>query len=523
MPSIIEIILNATDNTAGGFASARANLQGLQAASQQMARGTTGTPTAARQAVSATQAQRSATAIASAEIAAHARVQAAMQTGHNRIEAQRLSSIGRVEAADRAANARVTAAEIAADARVEAERIRAENRIEMLQRRNAASGGGGPALPRTFAGFTQAGLLQGAGALGIATGGAELVAQMSQLASAGQAAQVSLDGTRASLGALLQDQQRANDVFDRAVAVGREYGSTQQEVASALQASALLIRDTNQPIEKTMEVLMRLSSLNPAEGVEGASFAIAELASGDIVSLNERFRIGRDEARAWRDQIMAGADPIEVMNRGLLDMGIGVDAISARMAGAAGEQRRYNMAIEDMSMALNEAARASGLRDFLPQLLGDTAQQIRDITAALEAMPAAFQNMIPAPVLQAFQFLDRVEDRLSGQLQQSKNLIAAGLGSGGPGGSGFGRSPTASDAEVTPPPPLSRRTGPYANTLVRTPGGVTMTPQAQGAVINNYNITVPVQGSLVHTGDVVDNIETGMAQKAQRTGSTRRR
>lgn len=41
------------------------------------------------------------------------------------------------------------------------------------------------------------------------------------------------------------------------------------------------------------KLAMRLSKLNPAEGLEGAAFSMKELMSGDYVSLVERFNIGR--------------------------------------------------------------------------------------------------------------------------------------------------------------------------------------------------------------------------------------
>jgi len=169
-----------------------------------------------------------------------------------------------------------------------------------------------------------------------------------------------LDQNRRTLGTLLQDVEKGNAVFAEAIAFGQKYGYTQQEMGSAVAGAAGIIKNSNQTTEKTLEVLGRLASLNPAEGIEGATVAIKELASGDIVSLAERFNISKTAANAMKDAIVAGADPIQVLDAALSGMGVSADVLSQRMEGANGALLRNKLAGENLMLSLGSLLQAFG-------------------------------------------------------------------------------------------------------------------------------------------------------------------
>lgn len=234
------------------------------------------------------------------------------------------------------------------------------------QRRKAqtAGAGAGAALPRTFAGFTGGGALQAAGALGLATSAAEVISQVNQLATQGARINVILDGNRRALGALLGDVDKGDDIWQRGIAQAREWGYTQQEAGEAIRSASFLIQNSTAPIEKILEVQARLAAISPEQGLAGAAFAARELASGDTVSLVERFEIPREAANRWRDEIRAGADAVEVLDRGLAEMGATNAIIAAGMEGLAGQQKDYNQAIEDLQMVLGKLIQSTGWLEF---------------------------------------------------------------------------------------------------------------------------------------------------------------
>lgn len=247
--------------------------------------------------------------------------------------------------------------------RTQEQLIRAENRLsrERIASARAAIGGavgglvGGGAL-----GSLAGGVLGGIGptaVIGLASG------QVAGLARAGYDLRVSLDQSRRSLGAFLGDMDRGNRIFERATAAGHDLGFTQQQTAQAIQASTLLIRNSHQPVEQIITLLTQLQALAPEQGIEGAAFALRELAGGDIVSLTDRFNINRQAVNKWKAEIQSGGDVVEVVSRGLRDdLGLSLDIIKTNLEGATGAQRRHAQALEDFKIALGDFVEGPGTR-----------------------------------------------------------------------------------------------------------------------------------------------------------------
>jgi hypothetical protein len=91
-------------------------------------------------------------------------------------------------------------------------------------------------------------------------------------------------------------------IFDEVTKQALKYG---QDVNAALAGSQSFMSATMNPktITELNMLAMRLSKLNPSEGLEGAVFSLKELLSGDYTSISERFNISRSmlkdsEARA---------------------------------------------------------------------------------------------------------------------------------------------------------------------------------------------------------------------------------
>jgi hypothetical protein len=215
------------------------------------------------------------------------------------------------------------------------------------------------------------------GGLGIATGIGQVAGELRQLAADGQDVQASLDRTRGSLGAVLGSQARANDIFDQAADFADRYKITQQEMAGAIQASSQIIRTSQAPIENILGTLARLQVLSPEQGLQGAALALRELTSGDIRSLVGRFEVSRDAANAMKREIAGGADAVQVLGTYLDSVGITNGALEASLTGAAGQQRDYNRAIEELGLKVNDVVTSAGWREFQTGLISATTNEIR--------------------------------------------------------------------------------------------------------------------------------------------------
>lgn len=214
------------------------------------------------------------------------------------------------------------------------------------------------------------------GGLGIATGLGQVISLTRQLSSEGQDVQASLDRTRGSLGAVLGSQARANSIFDEANRFADRYKLTQQEMAGAIQASSQIIRTSHSPLQDILSDLGRLNVLSPEQGLEGAALAMRELTSGDTRSLVGRFEVSRDAANAMKREIQGGADAVQVLDRYLTSAGITDGALEASLAGASGQQREYNRAIEDLGLKVNQVVTSAGWREFQTGLIRSTTDEI---------------------------------------------------------------------------------------------------------------------------------------------------
>jgi hypothetical protein len=313
----------------------------------------------------ATANQRLALSSAAVTAAERQRIAAATQIAQlqQRVAAAETDAAGRVELYTRAV-AQATAGTkeyYAAQLRL----ISAQKELDRAQ-----SGGSQGTLQRALSGAGS----QALGALGLVGGVAAATQQLNQYSAEGQQLIITQEGMRRSLGALLGDQTRANTVFEQATEFAHRYKLTQEETGQAVQSASQLIKNSTQPVEKILEVMTRLSSLAPEQGISGAGFAIRELASGDIQSIADRFNVGRKRATEWRDAIVAGGDAVTVLDKGLRDLGVGQESLTTLTKGAVGAQRDYNKALEDFKLSLGEIRQSSGVQqgqtDFLRAMTG---------------------------------------------------------------------------------------------------------------------------------------------------------
>lgn len=109
----------------------------------------------------------------------------------------------------------------------------------------------------------------------------------------------------ATLGAAMEQQQyqdtfiaRAgnealgNAIYDQVSKQALQFGQKVDQAMSAANSFMSMSMDPKQ-LTDLNKLAMRLSKLNPKEGLEGAAFSMKELMSGDYVSIVERFNMGR--------------------------------------------------------------------------------------------------------------------------------------------------------------------------------------------------------------------------------------
>lgn len=128
---------------------------------------------------------------------------------------------------------------------------------------------------------------------------------------------------------LVGSQQKANEQM--AVLQGLA-DRTQQPFGKVLEAAVGLLpalKQSNAELDKTVSVAQRLSILDPAQGVEGAAYAVREFLNGEYLSLVRRFELDRSRLMQIRND--SGGDAalaIEGLNQYLTELGYTEDAIA---------------------------------------------------------------------------------------------------------------------------------------------------------------------------------------------------
>lgn len=104
----------------------------------------------------------------------------------------------------------------------------------------------------------------------------------------------SIENATAQLVAFTGSQEAAAAALDL---VERKAAATPfafDEMAQSAASLSATSRSTGESLEDLLDLSTRLAASNPAEGLEGAAFALREAFSGDFMSLQERFNISKD-------------------------------------------------------------------------------------------------------------------------------------------------------------------------------------------------------------------------------------
>lgn len=237
--------------------------------------------------------------------------------------------------------ARDTANATAAQDRAAAAAIRRRQAEE-----RAASGGAGAALPRTFAGFTQAGIGQLAGLAGANFG-------IQALVNAGGSA-LSLRETQNSLQTITGDVQTYTRVLQIARQQQELFGGTLEENIQGLTGLTITSRQSGAQLEQLIDLSQRLAVLDPAQGAPGARIALSEALSGDPTSLAKRYEIPRAALAKLRDESTSAADKLLIIDQYLNRVGITSASVAGKIDQDALAFRRARAEIEEATLKLGD-------------------------------------------------------------------------------------------------------------------------------------------------------------------------
>lgn len=165
------------------------------------------------------------------------------------------------------------------------------------------------------------------------------------------------------------DDKKASDAYMKMlerVAVASPVLNSQDMFANS-KSFISLTKDVK-VLEQAWKVVEKLNVMDPAQGVEGAVLALRELASGDVVSLVERFELPRSAVKAIKD--LPFEQQVKAMNELLTKMNI-TDKVVQRMGNTTLSQ--WNRFKEMTSIAFRNAGKTANSE------LGTALQRVNNI------------------------------------------------------------------------------------------------------------------------------------------------
>lgn len=164
--------------------------------------------------------------------------------------------------------------------------------------------------------------LMGGAALGgvVAVGGALVGA-----AGAGLSFNNSMEQARARINAFTKDAGATEQVLAMVAERAAKTPFAFEEMASAAAALGPVAKSSGVDLESLIEKAEILAASNPAEGLEGAAFALKEAVSGDFTSAIERFNLSRSYINELRAQ---GVPDLEALSMAMTQAGYDTDLVS---------------------------------------------------------------------------------------------------------------------------------------------------------------------------------------------------
>ena len=216
-----------------------------------------------------------------------------------------------------------------------------------------------------------------------------------------------MEKVTAQLNAFTKDGKKTADIIDtvreRAAKTPFEFDQMAKAAVALFPASKIAEGGLNGILEKA-EIL---AASNPAQGLEGAAFALKEAVSGDFTSIIERFNLPRQFINDLKKE---GVPNLQIVQRAMKEMGLDVDLVSNLANTAEGRWSTFKDTLTGVAAQAtkpifeamsNGIAGVNGLLEANAPLLNQVGASI---AGGLTTAIASFQQLAiaVAPIAQNF-------------------------------------------------------------------------------------------------------------------------
>jgi hypothetical protein len=300
-----------------------------------------------------------------------------------------------------------------------------------------------------FAAFKQAeqgarGFGSALGGLGGAAGALGLVVVAEKIARYGNEAReasLSLQRTEALTREIAGSQAKYNEILSAARQHQSLFGGTLRDNIDQLSGFAVQARLSGANLQELINVAQRLATLDPGQGIAGASIALREALSGDVTSLSRRFEIPRVELAKLRDESTSTAERLRIISDFLTKAGISADVASRTTSDATRAYNNLDAALDSTKTKVGALIAELGKRpaNFLANAIqaliistpGEIARKLDEVRVNVVATSQSYDDYV-GNLKRVNEQLRGVTDPIAGisraQFDYAKSLQASGVG-----------------------------------------------------------------------------------------------
>ena len=162
---------------------------------------------------------------------------------------------------------------------------------------------------------------------------------------------IEIEDVRAQIMAFTKDAKLTEQVL---ATVRKEADKTPfsfREIAAATAGLMPAARQANEPLMDLVKTAEILAASNPAQGLEGAAFALREAVSGDFMSVITRFNLPRSYITQLKQE---GVPALEAVRRAMTAMGFDADLVANKAGTLRGRWSTFMDTIDGVRAKINQ-------------------------------------------------------------------------------------------------------------------------------------------------------------------------
>lgn len=218
-----------------------------------------------------------------------------------------------------------------------------------------------------------------------------------------------MEQASARINAFTKDGAATADILemirDRAAQTPFEF----QEMTNAAANLLPVVKESGVALEELISQAEILAASNPAQGLEGAAFALKEALSGDFVSIVERFNLPRKFINDLKEQ---GVPAMEIVSQAMAKMGLDTSLVSNLAETAEGRWSTFKDTLVGLAGTVTQpifdsfSSGLGGINEWLSANEGKFTAYAEEVSAGIGRILFVLEPLLngePALALQNFQ------------------------------------------------------------------------------------------------------------------------